>query len=114
MENPISRLVPQLFGDYPKNFERLYSAILINKKKSNDTIKVELWKAYEFGQNKHSGQKRKSGEPYFNHCMAVAKTLAEWNMDITTIIQIIPIPVMFMKVIRMNQILKPMNKRGLY
>ncbi len=86
MENPISRLVPQLLGDYPKNFEQLYSAILTNKKKSNDTIKLELWKAYEFGQNKHSGQKRKSGEPYFNHCMAVAKTLAEWNMDITTII----------------------------
>ena len=58
MENPISRLVPQLFGDYPKNFERLYSAILTNKKKSNDTIKLELWKAYEFGQNKHSGQRK--------------------------------------------------------
>ena len=86
MHNPISKLVPQLFGDYPKNFERLYKAISVNKKKSNDSIKVELWKAYEFGQNKHSGQKRKSGEPYFNHCMAVAKTLAEWNMDITTII----------------------------
>ena len=86
MENPIAKLVPQLFGDYPKNFERLYESISINKKRSNDSVKVELWKAYEFGQNKHSGQKRKSGEPYFNHCVAVARTLAEWNMDITTII----------------------------
>ena len=86
MENPISKLAPQLFGEYPKKFEQLYKAYSNQKNKSNDRMKIELWKAYEFGQNKHRGQKRKSGEPYFNHCMAVAKTLADWNMDITTII----------------------------
>ena len=26
-----------------------------------------------------------SGEPYFNHCIEVAETLASWNMDYTTI-----------------------------
>ncbi|MBI4132697.1 MAG: bifunctional (p)ppGpp synthetase/guanosine-3',5'-bis(diphosphate) 3'-pyrophosphohydrolase [Candidatus Sungbacteria bacterium] len=42
-------------------------------------------KAYEFSKKAHEGQKRYSGEPYFVHPAATAKTLAEYGMDATTI-----------------------------
>src|SRR3989344_1807803 len=42
-------------------------------------------KAYEFSKKAHEGQKRYSGEPYFIHPTATAKTLAEYGMDATTI-----------------------------
>ena len=86
MENPITILAPQLFGKYPRSFERLFNSVSIPDIKETDNIKLKLWKAYEFGLNHHKGQKRKSGEPFFNHCLAVANTLAIWNMDVTTII----------------------------
>jgi GTP pyrophosphokinase len=42
-------------------------------------------KAYKFAEKVHSGQKRKSGEPYFNHVLATADILYSWNMDDETI-----------------------------
>lgn len=42
-------------------------------------------KAYEFSNNAHHGQLRKSGEPYVEHCLEVAFILAEQHMDSTTI-----------------------------
>lgn len=42
-------------------------------------------KAYEFAKKAHEGHKRYSGEPYFIHPAAVAKILAEYGMDATTI-----------------------------
>ena len=42
-------------------------------------------KAYEFSKKAHEGQKRYSGEPYFVHPSATAKTLAEYGMDAITI-----------------------------
>jgi len=37
-------------------------------------------RAYEFSKKAHEGQKRYSGEPYFIHPAATAKTLAEYGM----------------------------------
>ena len=76
MDNPISSLAPQLFGDYPKPFLKLYDQISKAKDTEKNNLKEILWKAYEFGNRYHEGQKRLSGEPYFNHCIEVAKTLA--------------------------------------
>lgn len=42
-------------------------------------------KAYLFAQKVHEGQKRYSGEPYFNHAAHVGKNLASIHMDATTI-----------------------------
>lgn len=42
--------------------------------------------AYEFAEKAHSGQVRKSGEPYILHPLAVAEILVNMQMDTTSII----------------------------
>lgn len=37
-------------------------------------------RAYEFAKMAHSGIKRLSGEPYINHCLAVAESIHEWGL----------------------------------
>jgi GTP pyrophosphokinase len=37
-------------------------------------------RAYRVAKRAHAGQKRASGEPYINHCLAVAATLADLHM----------------------------------
>lgn len=61
--------------------------ILIDKIKNYtnniDTHLIE--KAYKFAENAHSGQLRKSGEPYFIHPVAVSNILADLELDLNTI-----------------------------
>jgi GTP pyrophosphokinase len=45
-----------------------------------------LQRAYSAAENAHSGQLRKSGEPYITHPVAVAEILADLGMDLSTII----------------------------
>jgi len=54
--------------------------------KSDKEEKELVIKAYNFAQESHNGQKRLSGEPYFNHLFETAKSIAELGMDTTTII----------------------------
>jgi len=42
--------------------------------------------AYELARSAHGLQCRKSGEPYFFHPLAVAKSLAEWNLDSVSLV----------------------------
>ncbi|MBU0766256.1 HD domain-containing protein [Patescibacteria group bacterium] len=51
---------------------------------SADLDRVKM--AFERGKEAHDGQKRKSGEPYFTHCIAVAHLLADMRADADTII----------------------------
>lgn len=51
---------------------------------STDTDLVVL--AYEFANTAHAGQRRKSGEPYIQHALATAITLARIHADTTVII----------------------------
>ena len=44
-----------------------------------------LMRAYTFAHDKHTGQRRMTGEPYIEHPIAVAGILAELGMDDTTI-----------------------------
>ena len=39
-----------------------------------------LIRAYHAAEAAHEGQKRASGEPYINHCVAVAAILAEMHV----------------------------------
>ena len=45
-----------------------------------------LQQAYEVAEERHDGQKRKSGDPYITHPLAVATILAELGMDTTTLV----------------------------
>ncbi|MFH5182271.1 RelA/SpoT family protein [Paenibacillus sp. TAB 01] len=52
--------------------------------KENDLKRIR--EAYEFAEQAHSGQVRKSGEPYILHPLAVAEILVNMQMDTTSII----------------------------
>ena len=47
---------------------------------------LELESAIDYATEKHSGQKRKSGEPYIIHPLSVADILIDWGMDIDTVL----------------------------
>ena len=47
---------------------------------------LELEHAIDVASKAHKGQKRKSGEPYIIHPLAVAGTLIDWGMDIDSVI----------------------------
>ena len=52
----------------------------------NPDAEVELLeRCYRFAQEAHEGQKRKSGAPYFTHCVKTAAILAELHLDTHTI-----------------------------
>ena len=52
--------------------------------KETDLIKIQ--EAYDFADQAHHGQLRKSGEPYILHPLAVADILVNMQMDATSII----------------------------
>ena len=62
-------------------------AWFINEIKAyNDSADLSLVReSYLFGEAKHDGQVRRSGEPYFTHCKEVARILVSWRMDTGTI-----------------------------
>ena len=49
-----------------------------------------LLSAFNYGQEKHEGQFRRSGEPYFSHPLSVALILAEQKLDDATMTLISP------------------------
>ena len=71
------------FDDPDEMFNSLISGIH-KYHPSTDTTMVE--KAYKIAYNAHNGQKRKSGEPYIIHPVAVAIILAELELDKETIV----------------------------
>src|SRR3989442_12303482 len=52
----------------------------VEKYHPNDDLEV-IRQAYAFSAKEHRGQLRKSGEPYLNHPLAVAKILAEMKLE---------------------------------
>jgi len=47
---------------------------------------LDLEHAIDLATKAHTGQKRKSGEPYIIHPLSVASTLVDWGMDIDSVI----------------------------
>jgi len=59
--------------------------IKIAKEANKNTNEELISQAFTFASNAHKGQKRATGEPYINHCLATATILAEIGLDSTTI-----------------------------
>ena len=66
---------------YPRELEDLLHALGGLNHKDQNLISA----AYQRAEAAHAGQRRRSGEPYFSHCVAVARILAEIKMDAETI-----------------------------
>tara|TARA_A100001011_G_C14322485_1_gene851575 strand:- start:8385 stop:10577 length:2193 start_codon:yes stop_codon:yes gene_type:complete len=82
----IANLIPTVTGSFPSDFNEIIKSINKNQIYKNNKAEKLLWPAYQFSKHYHDGQKRKSGKPYFEHCVAVAQLLADWHMDVNTII----------------------------
>ena len=67
---------------YKKEFSDLLRKVRRYSPKCDNGL---LHSAFDFSLQAHKDQVRKSGEPYFIHCLEVAKILAELRMDSTTI-----------------------------
>jgi GTP pyrophosphokinase len=59
------------------NVEKIISLLAGASKEEKELVR----KAYQFAKTAHQGQKRMSGEPYFNHLFETAKNIAELGMD---------------------------------
>ena len=68
--------------DFDKEYKIFEQVILKNNPKSDIAL---IKKAYYFGEENHRGQKRNSGEDYFIHPIAVAKSLSNMKLDDQTI-----------------------------
>ncbi len=64
-------------------FDRLLETIKIAGFSEQDIARIT--DAYHFAEKAHDGQKRRSGEPYIIHPVAVAQILAEMGMDADSI-----------------------------
>ncbi len=67
--------------------EKTLSLIIRRLKRYSTQVDVDLVKkAFEFAREAHKDQLRRSGEPYFQHCLQVAKILTDLKMDYVTVI----------------------------
>jgi len=68
-------------------YEIAFSNLVSHIRAYNPMLDVDYLKnAYSFSYEAHKGQLRKSGEPYFQHCLEVAKILANLRLDTATIV----------------------------
>lgn len=75
----LRRLVPRIFSRAPRinDLDNLIRTVRVNHPKGDLAI---IGRAYQVASEKHSGQKRQSGEPYITHPLAVAQILAEMGL----------------------------------
>lgn len=66
------------------NVKDLLAEIQKTREIGEEDIKL-IERAFDFTQRVHQAEKRKSGEPYFNHCFETALKIAQWRLDIATI-----------------------------
>ena len=78
-------------------FDKLLNTVRITGFSEPDINRIT--EAYHFAEKAHDGQKRRSGEPYIIHPVAVAQILAEMGMDadsaprcFMTLLRIHPLP----------------------
>ena len=70
---------------YSKTFKKIVQ--YVSNKNSFTASQISMMsKAFKISEQAHKGQLRRSGEPYFNHCVEVAYNLTKWNMNYDVII----------------------------
>ena len=81
--------IKNIFGYPSKSLPKDFIQLVDKLKKYQDLDEESfnlIYDSYNFAKEAHKGQKRKSGEPYFNHCISVSNILADWGMDMNIII----------------------------
>src|SRR3954468_3803444 len=81
MSEAVAELKPREIG--PQTVDELLD--LIRQYSTNESDLNLIRKAYEFSERAHSGQIRRSGDPYIIHPLGVAAILAELRLDVSTI-----------------------------
>jgi guanosine-3',5'-bis(diphosphate) 3'-pyrophosphohydrolase len=79
----LARLTAAKAGGVPPVLEPLARTI----RASHPKVDLRpIVRAYEVAEQAHEGQRRRSGDPYITHPLAVTTILAELGMDITTLV----------------------------
>ncbi|NJP64973.1 bifunctional (p)ppGpp synthetase/guanosine-3',5'-bis(diphosphate) 3'-pyrophosphohydrolase [Streptomyces sp. ventii] len=81
----LARLGVQRSTPYNPVLEPLLRVVRANDPKADTAVLRQLERAYQVAERWHRGQKRKSGDPYITHPLAVTTILAELGMDPATL-----------------------------
>ncbi|MGW4029781.1 RelA/SpoT family protein [Streptomyces sp. NPDC004838] len=81
----LARLGGQRSSPYNPVLEPLLRIVRSNDTKIETATLRQIEKAYQVAERWHRGQKRKSGDPYITHPLAVTTILAELGMDPATL-----------------------------
>ncbi|AWW40578.1 MULTISPECIES: GTP pyrophosphokinase [Streptomyces] len=81
----LARLGVQRANPYNPVLEPLLRIVRSNDAKIETSTLRQIEKAYQVAERWHRGQKRKSGDPYITHPLAVTTILAELGMDPATL-----------------------------
>ncbi len=80
LEAPAANLPPEQLPSEKPRFQIGDLCVFLESYLSAKQIR-EVYRAFQFGAEAHAGQTRKTGEPYIQHPVAVARILAEMRMD---------------------------------
>ncbi|WP_431945978.1 RelA/SpoT family protein [Actinacidiphila sp. bgisy167] len=81
----LARLGVQRSSPYNPVLEPLLRIVRSNDPKGDPSQLRQIERAYQVAERWHRGQKRKSGDPYITHPLAVTTILAELGMDPATL-----------------------------
>lgn len=81
----LARLGVQRSSPYNPVLEPLLRVVRGNDPKADTATLRQIERAYQVAERWHRGQKRKSGDPYITHPLAVTTILAELGMDPATL-----------------------------
>ncbi|MFH8367087.1 RelA/SpoT family protein [Streptomyces sp. NPDC018031] len=81
----LARLGVQRSSPYNPVLEPLLRIVRSNDPKADASTLRQIERAYQVAERWHRGQKRKSGDPYITHPLAVTTILAELGMDPATL-----------------------------
>jgi GTP diphosphokinase / guanosine-3',5'-bis(diphosphate) 3'-diphosphatase len=81
----LARLGVQRSTPYNPVLEPLLRVVRGNDPKADTAVLRQIEHAYQVAERWHRGQKRKSGDPYITHPLAVTTILAELGMDPATL-----------------------------